>query len=135
MRVPYWESKLQNYIDECRNKKFEYGKFDCCTFTIQAQKILIGKTLFPEFDNTYKSLEEGKKILNKIGFKGWIRACNKRLTKIDPKLCKRGDVVSMNTKNSFIMGLCLGKNAVFVSEDRGLVFIPIEDVKYAWSID
>ena len=127
MRVTHWESKLQDYIQECREKEFEYGVFDCCVFTIQAQKLIIGKTLFPEFDNTYKSLEEGKKILKNIGFKTWISACNKRL--------KKGDVVSMNTQDSFIMGLCMGKHAIFVSEEKGLVFLPIEQVKLAWSIE
>jgi hypothetical protein len=135
MRVIHWESKLQDYIQECREKEFEYGVFDCCVFTIQAQKLIIGKTLFPEFDNTYKSLEEGKKILKNIGFKTWISACNKRLKKIDIKFAQRGDVVSMNTQDSFIMGLCMGKHAIFVSEEKGLVFLPIEQVKLAWSIE
>ena len=42
MRVTHWESKLQDYIQECREKEFEYGVFDCCVFTIQAQKLIIG---------------------------------------------------------------------------------------------
>ena len=66
MRVPFWESKLQKYLEEIRYKPFEYGKNDCCSFTIQAQKIITGSTLFSEFEGTYTNLEEGKAILKKL---------------------------------------------------------------------
>ena len=48
MRLPLWESKLDNYISANQFKGFEYGKHDCCSFTIEAQKILTG---LPYFQN------------------------------------------------------------------------------------
>ena len=83
------ESKLDNYISANQFKGFEYGKHDCCSFTIEAQKILTGSTLFPEFDGTYEDLEGGKAILHKLGYKTWIGACNDRLEKIPVALAKR----------------------------------------------
>ena len=88
MRVTNWESKLNDYIDEIRFKPFEYGTNDCCIFTIKAQKIITGDTLFPEFDGTYSTLEEGKEILKKLGFKSWIAGCNARLKKNKFKFCQ-----------------------------------------------
>ncbi len=134
MRIENWESKLNNYIDEMRYTPFEYGKNDCCIFTIKAQKIITGKTTFPEFDGTYSSLDEGKAILQKLGFKTWIGGCNKRLQKIDLSFASRGDVVSMRTFDSFAMGICMGRIGVFVGE-KGIVAIPREDLKLAWRID
>ena len=134
MRVPFWESKLQKYLEEIRYKPFEYGKNDCCSFTIQAQKIITGSTLFSEFEGTYTNLEEGKAILKKHGYKTWITACNDRLQKISVSMAMRGDVVSMRTNDSFAMGLCMGKVGMFTSE-KGLVAIPREQLKLAWRIE
>ena len=129
IRLPYWEKKLQEYIEQIRFKPFQYGKHDCCVFTIKAQKILTGETLFPEFDNTYSSLE----ILKRLGFKTWISGCNARLEKITVAQAHRGDVISMRTNDSFAMGLCMGKIGVFVGE-KGIVSIPRENLKLAWRI-
>ena len=134
MRQENWESKLNNYIEEMRYKPFQYGLNDCCSFTIRAQKIITGGTLFPEFDGTYSSLKEGKEILKKLGFKTWISGCNKRLKKIDVNFAQRGDVVSMRTFDSFAMGICMGKFGFFVGE-KGLINLPREQLKLAWRID
>ncbi len=134
MRLPLWESKLNDYIYANQFKAFEYGKHDCCSFTIEAQKILTGSTLFPEFDGTYEDLKGGKAILHKLGYKTWIGACNDRLEKIPVALAKRGDVVSMRTNDSFAMGLCMGKVGAFVGIEK-MEFIPREDLKLAWRID
>lgn len=134
MRLPNWESKLNNYIHENQFKAFQYGLNDCCSFTIKAQKILTGSTLFPEFDGTYKDLKSGKAILNKLGYKTWIGACNDRLEKIIVPFAKRGDVVSMRTNDSFAMGICMGKYGAFIGEQK-MEFIAREELKLAWRID
>jgi hypothetical protein len=134
MRLPLWETKLNDYISYHQFKGFEYGKHDCCSFTIEAQKILTGSTLFPEFDGTYKDLKGGKAILKKLGYKTWIGACNDRLEKIIVPLAKRGDVVSMRTNDSFAMGLCMGKYGAFVGKEK-MEYIPREQLKLAWRID
>ena len=145
MRVSNWESKLATYLDECRNKIFIYGEdakdgktFDCCSFSIGAEKVMYGKTQFPEYVDAYKSLKEGKALLKKLGYRNWITAVDKKLIKINPKLAQRGDLVSYKCKNSFILGICVGKDGVFVGEDyrkSSLVFISMELMKYAWRFD
>ena len=133
MRADNWEEKLQQYIDKYRQEPLEFGKHDCCTFTIEWEKELTGKSTFPEFDRTFKSLEQGKELLNKLGFRNWVTIVNKRLKKISPLQARRGDVVSLKFQGSYCMGICLGKVCAFVGFNK-MEFIPKEEIKYAWEI-
>ena len=35
MRVQNWESKVSNYIEECRNKKFSWDSNNCGQFILE----------------------------------------------------------------------------------------------------
>ncbi len=131
MRVQNWESKLSNYIEECRNKKFSWDSNNCGQFILEWEKILIGETKFPEFYKKYKSLIELKEKLKECGFKSWITLFNQRLTRINTKLAQRGDLVTLKSKNSFCMGICIGRNCAFLGDDK-LEFVSIDQIKYAW---
>lgn len=132
MKAIHWESKLNKYIDECRNKKFDWASNNCGQFVLEWEKIFTGDTKFPEFYKKYKSLDELKEKLNKIGFKSWISLFNKRLTKKRVSLANRGDLVTVRSNNSFCMGICLGQHSAFL-EKNGIAFILTEKVKYVWS--
>lgn len=131
MRSDNWEHKLQEYIDKYRQTPLEFGKHDCCTFTIEWEKVLTGKSTFPEFDRTFKSLEQGKEILKKVGFKNWVTIVNSRLERIQPIQARRGDLVSMKFQGAYCMGICLGKMCAFVGYDK-MEFISKDQMKYAW---
>ena len=53
MRVENWEKKLSDYIEECRHKKFSWESNNCGQFVLEWEKILTGKTKFPEFYKKY----------------------------------------------------------------------------------
>lgn len=131
MRVKHWESKLSEYIEECRNKKFSWSSNNCGQFVLEWEKILTGQTRFPEFYKKYKSLKELKEKLKESGFKSWISIFNQRLTRINPKLAQRGDLVTTRSNNSFCMGICLGINCAFLGDDK-IEFMSIDKIKYAW---
>ena len=131
MRVQNWESKLSNYIEECRNKKFSWDSNNCGQFVLEWEKTLMGKTKFPEFYKKYKSLKELKEKLKECGFKSWITLFNKRLTRINTKLAQRGDLVTLRSKNSFCMGICIGRNCAFLGDEK-LEFVSIDHIQYAW---
>jgi hypothetical protein len=131
MRVQNWESKLSNYIEECRNKKFSWDSNNCGQFVLEWEKILMGKTKFPEFYKKYKSLKELKEKLKECGFKSWITLFNQRLTRINTQLAQRGDLVTLRAKNSFCMGICIGRNCAFLGDEK-LEFVSIDHIQYAW---
>ena len=131
MRVENWETKLSDYIELTRNKKFDWKSNNCGQFVLEWEKILTGTTKFPEFYKKVKSLEEVKEKLKECGFKSWITMCNSRLTRINTKLAQRGDLVAIRQKTSFCLGICLGKNCALLGADN-IKFILIDEIKYAW---
>ena len=76
-------------------------------------------------------LIELKEKLKECGFKSWITLFNQRLTRINTKLAQRGDLVTLKSKNSFCMGICIGRNCAFLGDDK-LEFVSIDQIKYAW---
>jgi hypothetical protein len=131
MRVENWEKKLSDYIEECRHKKFSWESNNCGQFVLEWEKILTGKTKFPEFYKKYTSLKQLKEKLQECGFKSWISIFNQRLSRINTKLVQRGDLVTTKANNSFCMGICLGRNCAFLGNDN-LEFLSIDKIKYAW---
>tara|TARA_Y100000004_G_scaffold28788_1_gene29621 strand:- start:408 stop:812 length:405 start_codon:yes stop_codon:yes gene_type:complete len=131
MRVENWEKKLSDYIEECRHKKFSWESNNCGQFVLEWEKILTGKTKFPEFYKKYTSLKQLKEKLQECGFKSWISIFNQRLSRINTKLAQRGDLVTAKANNSFCMGICLGRNCAFLGK-YNLEFVSIDKIKYAW---
>jgi len=62
MKLEGWETNLNKYLEEEKNKKFEFGKNDCWLFIIKGIKIMTGKEIFKE---NYKNDFEAKKIFIK----------------------------------------------------------------------
>ncbi len=131
MRVENWESKLADYIEKCRNKKFSWDSNNCGQFVLEWEKTYTGSTKFPEFYKKYKSLKELKEKLKECGVKSWVTLFNQRLTRINTKLAQRGDLVTLRSKNSFCMGICIGINCAFLG-DNEIEFVSIDHIKYAW---
>ena len=66
MRVDSWEIKLNEVIEKTKNiEKFEYGKNDCITFTLQCIEAITGKKVLTtngsQLNKVKKSLKNSKK--------------------------------------------------------------------------
>ena len=48
MKLEGWETNLNKYLEEEKNKKYELGKNDCWLFIIKGIKIMTGKEIFKE---------------------------------------------------------------------------------------
>jgi hypothetical protein len=127
MRVENWESKLNAYIEENKDKAFKYGTWDCCIFTAGAVQIVTGFNHITEFK--YKTKKTAEKLLKEGG---GIEAIldSKFDRKSIPCMAKRGDIILYNKA----IGVCVGNKAIFLNEE-GYATVPMKDWEVTWGVE
>ena len=118
MRVDSWEIKLNEVIEKTKNKeKFEYGKNDCITFTLQCIEAITGKKVF---DHKWKSIKQGKEIIKKLKKKDLLDialyiAKENKFDEVDINKAQRGDVLYYKDEYDWdgTLGVCLGDKTMF----------------------
>lgn len=139
MRVENWESKLEQVIEKTKNKpKFNYGKNDCITFTLECIEAITGKKVF---DNKWKSLKEGKEIIKKLKKKDLLDialhvAKENNFEEIIINKAQRGDV--MYYKDEFdwdgTLGVCIGEKTMF-NWKKAIMFVNNNKCLKCWRIN
>lgn len=133
MRTKHWDRRLVEFIEKNRDTKFEWGKFDCCQFTGKAVEIITGSNLVEKF-GMYKSLEGAQKRLKSQGYNNLLEALTDTLGKPQPvHTANRGDVVYLVFAGGPLIGICLGRNSLFVTPD-GLAYHPTLKASKAFAI-
>ena len=128
MRVEGWESRLDEYLRGIG--PFEWGKSDCCMFSVGAVKATTGVDHGIGFDYTTKA--GAAKVLKKAG--GVEAIATKALGKHkSPLLAMRGDVVSFESGTGTALGVCVGPKFAAMQE-AGLVFFSMTKALKSWSI-
>jgi len=61
---PNWEFRLNHYIDQVRQRKFKWGTFDCCIFTVGILRALTNQSYFAEDISSYHDLESAMKFIH-----------------------------------------------------------------------
>lgn len=128
---------LTNVIYKHREKKFQYGQFDCCIFVGEVLEeywdIQIPK--WRKFQN-YSNIRSSLKTLKKLGATGihnvlTVLLDTPRLETGTPHL--GAPVYYINETGQGILGICNGVRSYFVAED-GLTTRSTKDCKYHWRI-
>lgn len=138
-KLPNWESKLNDYIDSCRNRSFQWGKFDCVRFANGAFAAQYGMNVFPNFD--YDDFESSCQVMMKFYKSIKIeKAVDQYLTRKDIRSLQRGDLALFNPKFSFgghsvggSLGVCCGTMISGVGMN-GLEFMPTSEAMIGWSV-
>lgn len=128
-KVDCWESKLFDYIEECRSKKFRYGSHDCVKFSMKGVEAMTGRNLLKENGFGWKNRSEAKEWLQKKSIIEWF---DEHLEERPIKLLQRGDLVCKQTDDGLAMGLWLSPKAVFLNVD-GLHLVDRTHILKAWS--
>ena len=118
MRVDSWEIKLNEVIEKTKNiEKFEYGKNDCITFTLQCIEAITGKKVF---DHKWKSIKQGKEIIKKLKKKDLLDialhiAKENKFNEVDINKAQRGDGLYYKDEYDWdgTLGVCLGDKTMF----------------------
>ena len=139
MRVENWESKLEQVIQELKNKdKFIRGKNDCVTFVIDSIKAITDKKVF---DKKYKTLKDAKKIIKSLKSKDLLDIALKiakenNFKVIDIDKAQKGDVLYYKDKTDLdgTLGICIGELVMF-NWKKEIALIPKNNCKIAWRIE
>ena len=118
MRVDSWEIKLNEVIEKTKNiEKFEYGKNDCITFTLQCIEAITGKKVF---DHKWKSIIQGIEIIKKLKKIDLLDialhiAKENKFNEVDINKAQRGDVLYYKDEYDWdgTLGVCLGDKTMF----------------------
>lgn len=133
MRLPHWELKFKEVIEEARNKPFVYGQHDCATFALDVRRAITGKDDISGWRGTYSSATGAAKVLRRLDLPSMEAVANRFCGEVlpSPLFAQRGDIVQADNE---ALGVCLGSHAVFVSAE-GLDPRPLCSCVKAWRVD
>ena len=132
MRYDYWPQRLNRYIVDQRDNKYQLGVHDCCIFTAGGV-IAITNTYgdpMKEFRDMYHDKATLTAALKAIGAGSLFRTLVKKFGKSIPghQACK-GDVVF----NEGACGIAIGVYGIFIS-GTGYGLVPISSVDRAFKV-
>lgn len=129
MRLDGWEQRLLAIIEN--PGAFEWGTNDCCMFAVRCVEAITGV----DHGKKYRGYKTEKGALSRLakhgGTEGIATACLGEPK--NPKLAKRGDVVSHKNDLGVALGVCVGDKIAAIS-DNGIVLVSMRDAMNAWSV-
>ena len=138
MRLPGWEKRLYEFLEEASNRTFEYGTFDCALFACDAIQALTGKNPKEIITDGYHGEDEAEKILSKYGGIETIAMIVAEKIDFHPipiLFAQRGDIVLGKIHKTPCLGVCTGSKISFPAPE-GLARIDIDSKMLirAWRI-
>jgi len=134
MRKENWLECLNEYLNTVYDKPFEWGSHDCCIFCNECVKAMTGKDFMTEF-SSYNNETSAKKALNGKTLYMTIR---KKFGKpISTAMTQRGDLVYNKFDTGPGLGICIGKEALFVGFEgrEGLVTVPVLECSKGFKVE
>lgn len=133
-RFPDWETRLCAYLAPLRDKPFEWGTHDCCTFAAGAVEAMTGEDTIPEFRGAYSDQASADEALSKVGRGTLIRTMNAKFARVPVGHAHRGDIVMIKGGG---LAIAMGDVAIQVGEigqRQGLIRRQRADWIRAWSV-
>jgi len=135
---------LSEYIDDCRDRPFEWGKHDCLTFAnncIKAQMIDGAlDDLLGDYNCAKSALFRFKRRGKELGYNtkdAIISALNDRLKRLETQYPPRGSITArrddIDTTTGWMLGVVMRRQSAFVGP-QGLVFMDREPDDLFWSV-
>lgn len=136
MRIEGWETRLSDYIAECRNKEFQYGVFDCVIFASDAVNLMTGIDPIYEGRGQYTDLRGGLELLKKYR-DSQADIMDFYFRRLDNKgRAKRGDIALKVIDGMPAFGIVWqGAKVLFLFEGKGLFSYDKNDCLIIWSVD
>lgn len=133
-----WPDWLHLYLNGKFKSPFAWGENDCCLFSADWIRLMIGEDLAADLRGTYSTAEQAEFQLLPSG--GLESHCVDKfkaagLKEISLAYAQRGDVVMAKPSGNLTLGIVVDDNAAFVHLVRGLVYIPTEQCYRAWRVD
>jgi hypothetical protein len=135
MRHPQWEARLNTLVANALAARFEWGKFDCCTFAADVVQAITGCDRMADLRGTYACLRSALRVLEAEG--GLRAAVTRRLGEPLPEheilFAQRGDVVLHNVEGYPALAVVVGANAL-APMSTGVQRLAARDWIAAWAV-
>jgi len=129
-RYPDWEARLNDYIVKVRDKEFDIGTHDCCTFAGGAVEAITGVDPMPEFRDDYDSWDSAEESLTRIGAGDLFKTLARKFGAALPgSQGHKGDVVWFEGS----CGISIGRYGMFIGAN-GYVLVRITRLERAFRI-
>lgn len=126
VRHDFWEDALRTFLDNCAERRFEWGSHDCTLFAASAVERMTGVDFAEGLRGTYSDARSAAEVLRQHGAGTLLKtvsACLGRHRHIG--FAKRGDVVMHNGS----LGICAGSMSLFVGQlDNFGQHLPPDDI-------
>jgi hypothetical protein len=124
-RVDNWRTLLAQFIDERRDRAFEWGSHDCCLFAADWIKTATGYDLADGFRGRYNSALGAHRLTASLGgLVPFVAHCLKEVAR--PTCASQataGDLIVRDSGDGDCIGIVLGAQSAFVAK-HGLEFLP-----------
>tara|TARA_R110002167_G_scaffold72231_2_gene203356 strand:- start:1872 stop:2300 length:429 start_codon:yes stop_codon:yes gene_type:complete len=142
MKKDDWSDRLNTYIDDVRELRFQWGANDCLTFANTAHEAMTGSRFAPDWSGNYRTAHTAKRwyseLLEKQGFSTIIEAIDARLERLHVSLPPRGSIVGrtegFGAVTEVALGVCVGEKVAFISRD-GVVFLTVQSDDIFWAVN
>jgi len=124
-----WETRLSEHIEAHRTAAFEWGRCDCCTFSMGAIQAMTGVDHMSEFRGHYSSELGSLRALKRIGAGSLESTLDDKFTPAPIARARRGDLAFF----AGCVGVVMGDFAWFMAED-GLEKVPRRMWDKAWAV-
>ena len=131
MRIEGWEARLVEYIDEARNKEFQWGNHDCALWCARWVELITGKNHWNDWQGKYSTELGAARLMKKRGFQTAEAIVDHHLHVRPVLLARRGDLVLSSQQT---IGICAGIQSYFLTED-GILNSATGDCVKAWTVD
>lgn len=111
-RLPNWEERFYNRLEEYRGKSFEWGKHDCATCAADLIERLTGENLMAGIA-AYTDLKSSLKAIKKAGYDSLEAVVDSKLDPIDNLYqAGRGDLIMCEVDGKQFLAVKTGSVAV-----------------------
>lgn len=132
-RLDDWQPRLIEYIDRVSQMPFRPGRNDCIIFSAGAVEAMTGKNPAAEHLGTYRSLSEGDRLLEGLGFKSHVDAVASMFDEIPPLLASPGDLAVVECDLGLSVGIVQGPY-IYVVTKEGIGPRLLTDAKRAFRV-
>jgi hypothetical protein len=131
-RLEGWEGRLEKYIKDSVDLKFEWGVIDCVLWSVGWFEILTGIDLLTDVRGKYSTKDEADALIEKFG--GLGAAFTAKIPKRVPGFEKRGDLALCNIDGMDTIGIVAASGFIFFLIEKGICAKKIKPVS-AWGVD
>jgi len=134
MRLPDWELRFADLIEEAQLRSFKWGSFDCCTFAADAVEALTGRDPMGIIRGQYRNAHGATVLVRTLG--GLRQAVSEVLGQSmpNPAMAQRGDIVLVRGDQAPALGVVIG-SAAMVPLQIGMQRVAVMDWLAAWRVE